>query len=68
MKNHNPEDSRNRRGFFGSIAALLAGAGVTRAASPDQRRSGDKASAAPSRKLGYRATAHIRTYYDKARF
>ncbi len=61
--------NKPRRKFLGGLMAGIGGAlalpGLTRAAGSDATES---ATTEKTSHKGYHETAHIRTYYDKARF
>lgn len=66
----NKPDAANRRNFIKLAvatggAATVAGSGVVSAALPEQ----EEVAVAPEKEQkGYRLTAHVQEYYNKARF
>lgn len=60
----------SRRGFFGRLATIAGAAGAAVLMRPQAASAGKTGGEAPAAtpKRGYEETAHVRKYYDKARF
>ncbi|MCS3904176.1 hypothetical protein J2T55_002211 [Methylohalomonas lacus] len=69
MSKHD-QTTPNRRRFFGRVATVFGAIGAAAVLRPQSGK--DTAPAAetpaPAEKRGYAETAHVRKYYDKARF
>ncbi len=60
----------NRRRFFGRIATVFGAIGAAAVLRPQSGKDAAPAAETPAtaEKRGYAKTAHVRKYYDKARF
>lgn len=66
MKSQTAREKLDRRAFFKKAGAAVGMAGAGAMALSAGGRA--KAAATPRKKTGYRETAHVRTYYELARF
>ena len=66
MKGQTGREKLDRRGFFKKAGAAvgIAGAGIVALGGGGKV----KAATAPKKSGGYRETAHVRTYYELAKF